>query len=128
MKAKLDICHPGFTTSCINSNFERIEQFLDYYPLKREVSYYGEPNEMRTPLEMGGSRIRNVTIGDIVTLKDLPSINFGEGLQVSQSVLEVVYKSPSNLRVSQSVIEVLLNSYSEMRVTQSVIEVLHLGV
>jgi hypothetical protein len=49
MILELDEVLPGYSLSTIRSNFDKIEQFLAYYVIRREVDA-GEPNEMRTDL------------------------------------------------------------------------------
>jgi hypothetical protein len=109
MKLKLEDVTTGSSASKIISNFKRIQRFINYQTVKRQVEP-GEPNEMWTYL--------------VLDVAFPPT----DGFRLSQSVLEVLHKPESNLLLSQSVIEVLHKPTSDLFVTQSVLEVLHTGV
>lgn len=61
-KIDLDPITSGYNLSKINSNFQKIEDTLNQEVLYRK-NYVGEPNEMRTNLDMNGNKILNVVTG-----------------------------------------------------------------
>ena len=61
-KIDLDQITSGYNLSKINSNFQKIEDTLNQEVLYRK-NYVGEPNEMRTNLDMNGNKILNVVTG-----------------------------------------------------------------
>jgi len=67
----------GYSTSKINSNFQKLEDAINNDVLRREVEY-GEANEMRTHLDMNTNRIVNCPDGvdpqDVVTVGQLGNL------------------------------------------------------
>jgi hypothetical protein len=112
MIVKLETVHSGYSASKINANFEKIQDFINYYCVSR-YDRGGAANEMWT----------DIIFDPLVHWVD-PTYST-EGLNISQSVLEVLHKPSSDLRMSQSVLEVLCVPVSDIRVSQSVLEVLY---
>lgn len=61
-KIELPTATSGYNLSTINNNFQKIEDTLNQEVLYRK-NYVGEPNEMRTNLDMNGNKILNVVTG-----------------------------------------------------------------
>lgn len=134
MALKLNEVKPGYVNMQIAANFKLIQDYVNEMTLKREPGYR-EANQMLqhlviTPTLIGIDVGHVSTEGVVGEEGDLcfitpPPVDYGTGLLVSQSVLEILHVPSADLRMTQSVLEVLSTPVSTIQVTQSVLEVLH---
>ncbi len=64
MTIELNSITSGYSTSLINENFEKLEQYINESLFNRDNLGVGEANQMELPLDMNGHPILNIsTIG-----------------------------------------------------------------
>lgn len=138
MTLRLKKVTAGYSRFQIASNFRMIEDYINDMVLKRQVTR-GEANQMLVNLVLSptqvGSDVGYVSTegvdgsgGDLCDIPIFPPVpGATEGVRLSQSVLEILYKPQSHILLSQSVCEVLYKPPSSLRSTQSVLEVIYSG-
>jgi len=82
MSIELDNVASGYSTGVINSNFEKLEQYINDMLLNRDGLAKGQPNQMELDLDMNGNSILNANT-DVTNSNSLITVGGADGRYVN---------------------------------------------
>jgi len=82
MSIELDNVASGYSTGVINSNFEKLEQYINDMLLNRDGLEEGQPNQMELDLDMNGNSILNANT-DLTNSRSLITVGDADGRYVN---------------------------------------------